>query len=326
VITSIRSIVSALALGALAAAAPAARAQSLPLHRSLNPIAASRSSLALQPYIAFSPSRNRLEVSIEYGNAIEYEVAAGGAPLYLLDAELMRTSVAFTRDLGRRTFAIAQAEVVGSYAGFADGFFAWYHRLIDYRQPEREARPSNQFASQIVLADGTTLVPERAPLSLGDLRGTLGFRHNEEQQTSLSFTLPTAGGPGHLGRGTVSVSAVHTLRKELVRDLVFEGTIGLGATPRHGVLSGYQRTLFMSGSTGIRLRLWGGQSVYGYFYAHSPYYERTGLPSLDRREVTGDFGWISRSADGREWRIGMSEDLEPGDAGIDLTLKVSRTY
>ena len=322
----IRPIIIALALSALAVAAPAATAQSLPFHRSLNPIAASRSSLALQPYVPFSPSRHRFDVSIEYGNAIEYEFAEGGAPLYLLDAELMRGTVAYTRELDRRTFVVAQVEVAGSYAGFADGFFVWYHRLINYRQPEREARPSNQFGSRILLADGTALTAERTPLSLGDLRATLGFRHSDQQQTALAFTLPTATSAARLGRGTVSVSIVHTLRKELVRDLVFEGTIGVGATPRHGALAAHQRALFMSGSTGISWRLWGGQSVYGYFYAHSPYYERTGLPSLDRREVTGDFGWISRGADGREWRVGMSEDLEPGDAGIDLTLKVSRTY
>ena len=313
-------------MGALAVAAPAATAQSLPLHRSLNPVASSRSGLAVQPYVAFSPSRYRFDVSIEYGNAIEYEVAPSGAPLYLLDAELMRGTVAYTRELGRRTFAIAQAELVGSYAGFGDGFFDLYHRLISYHQPEREARPSNRFASAIVMADGTTLEPEQTPMSLGDLRATLGFRHSEQQQTALALTIPTATGNGSLGRGTVSVSVVHTLRKELLKDLVFEGTIGAAATPRYGVLSEYQRRLFVSGSTGLRWRLWGGQSVYGYFFAHSPYYRGTGLPSLDRREVTGDFGWISRGADGREWRVGMSEDLGPGDAGIDLTLKVSRTY
>ena len=32
-----------------------------------------------------------------------------------------------------------------------------------------------------------------------------------------------------------------------------------------------------------------------------------------------------RDRRGREWRIGFSEDLAPGDAGIDLILKVERT-
>jgi hypothetical protein len=33
-----------------------------------------------------------------------------------------------------------------------------------------------------------------------------------------------------------------------------------------------------------------------------------------------------RDRQGREWRIGFSEDLAPGDAGIDLILKVGRTF
>jgi len=154
---AIRSALAALALGALAVCDSAASAQSLPFHRPLNPVATSRSSLAVQPYVDFVPSRYRFGVSVEYANAIEYERAEGGVPLYLLDAELMRGTVAYTRDLGRRTFAIAQLEVVGSYAGFADGFFVWYHRLINYRQPEREARLSNEFGSAILTADGTKL-------------------------------------------------------------------------------------------------------------------------------------------------------------------------
>ena len=121
-------------------------------------------------------------------------------------------------------------------------------------------------------------------------------------------------------------SVVHSLRVPLSAIFTFEGSLGAGVTPRHGDLADYQRAFFVSGTTGIRWRLWGGESVYGYFYYHSPYYRGTTIPSLDRRELTGDFGWISRSRDGREWRIGLSEDLAPGDAGIDLVLKVGRTW
>ena len=50
--------------------------QSLPMHRPLNPVASGRSALAAQPYVAWSPFGARLEVSVEYGNAIEYERSA----------------------------------------------------------------------------------------------------------------------------------------------------------------------------------------------------------------------------------------------------------
>lgn len=310
---------------ALALSASPLGAQSLPPHRPLNPMAASRSSLALQPYQAYSPYRRSLAISVEYGNAIEYERPADSAAAYLLDAELMRTTVAYTRDLSPRLFVTLQGEVLGSYAGFADGFFRWYHDLIGYYQPEREIRPRNTYGNELDLPDGTTIVPEPTPLALGDMRATFGVRHTLAQQTAFTVTLPTATGSGRFGRGTAGLAAVHTLRLQPLRRMIFEGTIGAGFTPRHGPTSDYQRTAFASGSTGIRIRLWGGQSVYGYFFYHSPYYRGTGLPSLDGSEATGDFGWIMRDRRGREWRIGMSEDLGPGDPGIDLILKVSHT-
>lgn len=312
-------LVFALALGAVPLSA-----QSLPLHRPLSPIAASRSGLALQPYVSFSPYGQRLAATFEYGNAIEYDLPLGVPSTYLLDAELMRTSLAYTRELSPLAFVTIQGEVVGSYDGFADGFFTWYHDLIGFEQPERAARPQNEYASELELPDGRALRPDRTPLALGDLRTTIGFRHSQTQQTALVTTLPTATASG-FGRGTVSLSAIHTLRLEPVRRVIFEGTLGVGATPRHGELAEYQRTLFLSGSTGARVRLWGGQSAYGYFFYHSPYYRGTMLPSLDRHELTADFGWIMRDRKGREWRFGLSEDLAPGDAGIDLILKVSRT-
>ena len=300
-------------------------AQSLPFHRPLNPLARSRTGLAAQPYVPFSPFGDRLSFSVEYGNAIDYELPEGAPLIYLLDAELMRTSVGYTRDLGARAFLALQVDAIGAYDGFADGFFDWYHDIIGYDQPEREARPTNTYDAEIALPDGTRLSIERRSLALGDVRGAIGYRHNLTQQTTFGLALPAGLALPGSGR-TVAVSAVHTLRLELTPDIVFEGSIGAGAAPRQGPLADYQRTAFLSGSTGLRIRLWGGQSIYGYFFGHSPYYRGTQLPSLDSREVTGDFGWIMRDRQGREWRVGFSEDLSPGDAGIDLILKISRTY
>ena len=109
-----------LALGA----APLA-GQSLPMHRPLNPIASGRSALTTQPYVAWSPFGSRIAVSVEYGNAIEYERSADSLGLWLLDAELMRTAVAWTRDLSPLAFVSLSGELLGSYAGFADGFFVF---------------------------------------------------------------------------------------------------------------------------------------------------------------------------------------------------------
>ncbi len=301
-----------------------AGAQSPPSGRPLNPTSASRSGLAYQPYLPYDLTRDRWSASFEYGNAIESDQQ--GSASYLLDAELMRTTVAWTRDLTPHAWVSVQGEVVGSYAGFADGFFVWYHRQIGFSQPERTARPENAYAYEFTLPDGTRYSPERTPVALGDARVTLGVRHNGDQQTALALTLPTATGHGNFGRGVPSFNVSHALRVDLADPLFWEISAGAGFTPKHGPLGDYQHTLFGMGTTGVRIHLWGGQSIYGYFFYHTPYYHNTTLKSLDSRELTGDFGWMIHSSGGNEWRIGMTEDLKPGDNGIDLVFKVSGTW
>ena len=316
--------IAAAVLSLLAWGAPLL-AQSLPFHRPLNPLSATRSALAHQPYESYAPARRVFTVLFEYGNAIEYEIPTTAPTRYLLDAEFMRASVAWRRELAPHAFLSVRGEIGGSYAGFADGFFVWYHDLINFDQPERAARPSNVFAAELDLPDGRHLVRQPTRLTMGDVEATIGFRHTLTQQTAVTVTLPTAT-TGHFGRGIPAASVVHTLRVPLRPTMTFEGSIGAGLTPKHGDLADYQRVLFVSGATGLRWRLWGGESIYGYFFYHSPRYRGTTFPSLDRREITGDFGWISRRRDGSEWRVGFSEDLAPGDAGIDLILKVGRSW
>ncbi|MGE5927399.1 MAG: DUF3187 family protein [Gemmatimonadota bacterium] len=317
--TAAAAVVSLLAWGA------PLLAQSLPFHRPLNPFSATRSTLAHQPYESYAPARRAFSLAFEYGNAIEYEMPTTAPTMYLLDAELMRASMSWRRDLAPHAFLVVRGELAGSYAGFADGFFFWYHDLINFEQPEREARPRNVFASELDLPDGRRVSGSPTPIALGDLEATVGFRHSLTQQTTVTVSVPTATTRA-LGRGVPGAAVVHTLRVPLRPTITFEGSLGAGFTPRAGDLSDYQRTVLLSGSTGIRWRLWGGESIYGYFFYHSPRYEGTTFPSLDRREITGDFGWIRRARDGSEWRIGFSEDLAPGDGGIDLVLKVGRSW
>ena len=46
------------------------------------------------------------------------------------------------------------------------------------------------------------------------------------------------------------------------------------------------------------------------------------MPPLDRRELSLDFGWILATRAGREWRLGLTEDLEPGGPGVDLVFRL----
>lgn len=312
---------------ALLAAAPLAAqsAGGLPQHEPLNPIAASRSALLLVPYQPAFPRGWRVSVQADYGNAIDFQIKASSGDQFLLDAELMKTQIQVLRGVGSRAWIGAQAGVGGSYDGVADGFFEWYHRLISFEQPERDARPKNTFGYRLDLPD-RTLIRERSGLYLDDLRLLAGVRHSSWLQSAVTVTLPTGTGPAGYTRGVPGVGYVATWRAQPAERVRFEGTAGAGFTPRHGDLGPYQRTTFATGSTGLRLRLWGGQSIFGYFFYHSPYYRNTGFPSLDRRELTGDFGWIMRSKSGREWRFGLGEDLAPGDPGIDLILKVGTSW
>jgi hypothetical protein len=297
----------------------------IPQHEPLNPASASRSALLQLPYREASPGRWRVSLQFDYGSAIEYDVNQATGGTYLLDAELMRTSVNVSRDLGTRDFVMVQAGVQGAYDGLADGFFYWYHNLIGFYQPERLARPKNVFGYQFELPD-RTIIRDRMAAALTDTRLTYGVRWTPYFQSAVTATLPTSTGPEGYGRGVPGIATIQTLRVRPISRVLVEATAGVGYTPRHGQLGPYQQTAFASASTGLRINLWGAQSIYGYLFYHTASYANTGFRSLDRREFTGDFGWMMKGKNGTEWRFGLAEDLAPGDAGIDLILKVGRTW
>ena len=100
---------------------------------------------------------------------IEYSQAIDGR-VYLLDAEAATFHLNGSRDLGSRTFVVADVPVSSVYAGVLDGFLDWYHGLLGIPIPERQWRPRNQFDYRIELPDGDTIVRHRLDPSLGDIR------------------------------------------------------------------------------------------------------------------------------------------------------------
>ena len=300
-------------------------AQGLPGWSPINPAAASRSGLRFEPYSDPAPGRWRATVAVDYGSAIEYNLPSP-APSWLFDAELLRINFGVVRDLGPRTFAVAELPVLGVYDGFLDGFLEWYHDIFGIDMPERDARPKNAFAYELAPPSGAPVIRDRSALFLGDLRLGIGYRYNALLQTVGSVTLPTSIGPDGYGRGTVSLNAVTTLRAPFASRFVYEGSVGLGYTPTNGPLADLQREFFLAATSGLRLRFWGRQSLFANLLYHSPYYDDTTLPALDRRELSLDFGWILATRGGREWRIGMVEDLEPSGPGIDLVFRVGGSF
>ncbi len=299
-------------------------AQGLPAHAPINPVAASRTGLGFEPYRDAAPGRWVMSLALDYATTIEDNQLP--AATYLLDSELLRLGLAARRDIGPRTFLLAEAEVRGAYAGFLDGFLEWYHNLLGLEIPERERRPRDEFLYAVAPPGREPLRAEPSDLFLGDTRVGAGVRWSPHFQSIASVTLPTSTGPEGYGRGVASVSLLNTVRASLARRLVYEGSLSAGYTAAHGTLAGLQREVMVSASSGLRWVFWGSQSLYGNFFYHSPYYERTTLPSLDRRELSFDFGWILTTGEGSEWRVGMTEDLEPGGPAIDLVFRFATTF
>lgn len=298
--------------------------QGLPELAPINPVATARSGLYFQPFRNPSPGRWTTAVALDYASIIESNPFPPAD--YLLDAEVMRFSLQLARDITPKTFVTLTTSVSGAYSGFLDGFLHWYHGLLGIRIRERERRPRDQFIYSITLADGTAVRRGPSHLFLQDLRLGLGIRYSPRLQSVLSFTLPTSTGPEGYGKGVVSVGLLNTYRAALHSRVIYEGSFGLGFTPAHGSLRPQQRKAFASASSGLRVGVWGRQSLFANLFYHSPYYHGTLLPSLDRRELSLDFGWILRTRRGAEWRVGMTEDLEPGGPAVDLVFRFGRSF
>jgi hypothetical protein len=303
--------------------APPAGAQGLPAYRPVNPVADSRTALGFEPYRSPGSGRWSGGLALDYSSTIEH--VAEPSARYDLDSEILRLRLRLARAVGTRAFVELDAGIGAGSPGFLDGFLDWYHGLLGIRMPERERRPQNAFLYQLELPDGELLDRRPTGVFLGDLRLTGGLRHGPHWQTVATLTLPTSTAPAGYGRGIVAGGVVTTVRAPLARPLVYEGSLGLGYTPRHGDLSAYQRTTFFSGSSGLRWRFWGRQSFDASVLVHSPYYHDTTVPALDRRELSVDFGWILATRTGREWRLGLTEDLEPGGPGVDLVFRLGVT-
>jgi hypothetical protein len=290
----------------------------------MNPVAASRSGVSFEPFRARQPGRWVADVGLEYASTIEYNVLPEAT--FLLDSELLRVRAAVSRDLSPRAFLLAEAELLGAYSGFLDGFLEWYHNVFGIEIPERERRPKNDFLYAADLIGRAPLLREPRDLFPGDLRVGLGVRTGHAVQSVVALTLPTSTGPAGYGRGEVSASLLNTVRLPLTPRLVFEGSLSGGYTPSHGPLAEWQREIFLAGSSGLRWRVWGRQSLYGNLLLHSPYYHDTTIPALDRRELSFDFGWILAGNHGRELRVGMTEDLEPGGPAVDLVFRIGGRF
>ena len=302
---------------------PGLGAQGLPAFAPINPVAASRTGLGFEPYRG-PVAGWAVTTGLDYASTIESNRLPAAS--YYLDSELLRATVEVRHDLGERTFAYGSGQLLGAYAGFLDGFLDWYHGLLGIHMPEREERPRDEFLYSVHPPSGQALGSAPSDLFLGDTRLGVGIRWTPHLQSVAALTLPTSTGPEGYGRGVVSVNVLNTVRATVAPRLVYEGSLGLGHTPSHGRLAAFQREMMVSASSGLRFGIWGRLSLFGNLFYHSPYYDGTTLPALERRELSFDFGGVLARSGGGELRVGMTEDFEPGGPAVDLVFRLGASF
>jgi hypothetical protein len=320
----VRSLFPAVATLAQLLLPSAVSGQGLPAFAPINPMADSRTALAFEPYRMPELGRWSVGLALDYASSVEYTIASSAD--YVLDAELLRLRVRVAHDLSPSVFLMADASAQGSYDGFLDGFLNWYHDLLGITLKARELRPDNSFLYELEPPDGEVLTRRPSDLYLGDLHLAAGFRPSHHVQVLASLALPTSTGPVGYGRGVVGGGLITTVRAPVAKRLIYEGSLGLGYTPTHGDLEQYQHTTFVSASSGMRWRFWGRQSLYANLFFHNPYYHDTTIDALDNVDLSLDFGWLLATAGGREWRIGMTEDVKPSGPAIDIIFRFGMTH
>lgn len=304
--------------------APLLRAQdvpAIPTFTPINPVAQSRSGLFAPAPVSAGTGWHG-SAALDYGSLIEYNL--GNPGVYLLDAEIGRVTVSAGKDLSPRYFIVGGVSLASAEAGFMDGFINWYHNLLGVDVPERAARPRNSFAYRLDLPDGISRVRESGTM-LGDLRVSVGRRHNAKFQSMVTATVPAGSGGDGYARGVPSLSTITTVLAPVGRRANYQGSLGLGFTPSHGDLERYQKELFGSASSGVVFRIWGHQALYAQLYWHSPYYKDTNYWALDRHDLELNYGWLLK-AGGRTWKIGMTEDLSPTGPAVDAVFEFGLSW
>jgi hypothetical protein len=257
---------------------------------------------------------------MDYGNVLEAQTRLDAD--YLFDAEVMRVDLAVARVVGpwrlQGTIGVESAQ-----SGALDPFINWWHGIFGFQEGRREERPENEYTYFIEFPDQSRIARPLPGTALGDLRLAASYRHTPDWQTTLVLALPTNGRPDGWGLETVALGAETALRATLIPDrLTWEGSGGIGYTPRAGSLARWQRTWVAAASSGVRLRFWGRQSAYTNLFFHTGPWRGTTLSALGGPDFSIDFGFLFQAGDGPEILAGMVEDLYPYGPAIDLTLRL----
>lgn len=304
--------------------ATSAIAQGLPAYVPINPATTSRSALYFQPYEAPAPGW-RATAQFDWSSMVEYQTgpASSGGHFWLFDAEVLRLDLTMVKDYGPSNFLLISAGAASVIDGVMDEFFDWYHDLVGLPGGARILRPTNEFGYAARLPGSGDLTWGKPGLMLTDVKLGVGVRNTPSIQTLVFVTLPTTTHQRGYGRGTVSANGTITARSQLSERLYYEGSVGMGWTPRHGDLEAFQKTFFWSGSSGLRFRFWGRQAMFFNAFYQTPSYQESGLQRLDRAEFTADMGFLIRPGrNAPELILALTEDLLPSGPAVDATFRI----
>jgi hypothetical protein len=289
----------------------------LPLYAPMNPLEYTRSALFSPPLLRPQGSW-AFSLQFDYASAIELY---GNTPnSILLDAELGHLTFTATLRLSPAVFLLAMGGVQGAYRGFLDAPLDAYHSLLGITYYARSARPRNVFGYRFENGN-LRQVYKPVDLTLSDTRLGIGWLISDQLQLLGMLVLPTAWFDGYAAH-TVQFGLVLTWQRPLWSWFVFQGTVGIGATPRtDGLLRPFQNVVFGSGSLGGRARLSQRNYLYLNFFFQSPIYRNTEDPPLDYFDISLDFGWMFRTDAGWEFSAGMTEDPLAAGPALDVIFR-----
>jgi hypothetical protein len=290
----------------------------LPIYEPLNPFEYNRSALFSPPLLRPKGSW-AFSVALDYGSSI---LLYGNTPnSVLLDAELGRLTFTGSFRVSSTVFLLVEAGVQGAYSGFLDRFLNWYHGLLGLQYHARDIRPINKFGYYFQRGSREQSY-KPVGLTLTDTRLGVGWLISDQLQLLATVVLPTAWVDGYAAH-TVQFGLLLTWQRPLFWPwLLFQGTLGVGATPRtSGLLEPFQNVVFGSASVGFRPRLSQHNYLYVNFFLQTPLYSNTGDNPLDWPDGSLDFGWMFRTDSDWEFNLGMTEDAVAGGPAMDIIFR-----
>jgi hypothetical protein len=291
----------------------------LPIFTPMDPLEYSRSPL-FSPPLLFPKGSWAFSLQLDYASAISLFDNVPNS--VLLDAEIGHLTFTGTFCVAPTVFLFVMGGVQGAYAGFLDGFLNAYHRLLGITYEARALRPLNKFAYYFQSGQARESF-KPVGLTLLDTQLGVGWMLSEQLQLLTTVVVPTAWVDGYAAH-TLQFGAILTWQRPLFWPwLLFQGTVGFGATPRAGggLLQPYQNVLFGSFSVGLKARLSQRNFLYGNFFFQTPLYRHTGDWPLDYVDGSLDVGWMFRTDANWEFVVGLTENPVANGPAPDIVFR-----